>query len=466
MGPRGTPKIVCSLLSLLLTAASIAVAQEPQQSRQSSPVDQQMPGMQHRQQKPGAKQKPTMGAMQSGGMKMQTKSFSDYIRHHFSSGTSAEPNSTPSPMLMTTKGQWTLMFHGVAWLNELQQSGPRGGDKWFSTNWFMPMAQHDLGPGQLTLRAMLSLEPATVTERRYPELFQQGETAFGKPIVDGQHPHDFIMELGAFYDLNLGENTLLSFYAAPVGDPAMGPTAYPHRMSASENPMAALGHHLEDSTHIADDVITAGVTFKTVRLEASGFHGREPDEYRWDIDTGKIDSWSLRFTVNPAQNWSMQYSLAHLTSPEALHPDEDVRRMTASVMYNRPLTNGNWATTLIWGRNQDLGHYQVFNGYLAESTLRIGRQNFWGRIENVDRTNELILGENPEPPGFQEHFAARVQAYTLGYDHELGHVPHLSIALGGQLTLYGKPDFLNPIYGDHPLGGLVFLRLRPVSAGH
>ncbi len=405
--------------------------------------------------------------MQHGEMGMQPQSFLENVLHHAaSSGTSAEPNSTAAPMLMTMKGDWMLMFHGVAWLNELQQSGPRGFDKFFSTNWFMPMAQRRLGPGQLTVRTMLSLEPATVTQRRYPELFQLGETAFGKPIVDGQHPHDFFMELAALYDLKIGEDALVSFYAGPVGDPALGPTAYPHRMSAAENPMAALGHHQQDSTHIASDVITAGITYRNVRLEASGFHGREPDEVRWNIDSGKIDSWSLRLTTNPAQHWSLQYSIGHLTSPEALHPDEDVRRMTASIMYNRPLTNGNWATTLLWGRNQDLGHHQVFNSYLAESTLRLGRQDFWGRIENVDRTSELILGEQPEPSGFEEHFGARIQAYTFGYDHELGRVPHLSVALGGQLTLYGKPAFLTPVYGDHPIGGAVFLRFRPVSARH
>jgi len=463
MGARSTPQFLSLLVLCFLTFASgIAAAQETEES--VTPTDRQMPGMQHSHDKRGAhQQKQPMNVKQHARMKMQANSFIENILQHSSSGTSAEPDSTPAPMLMTTKGQWKLMFHGVAWLNELQQSGPRGHDKLFSTNWFMPMAQRNLGPGQLTLRTMLSLEPATVTARRYPELFQLGETAFGKPLVDGQHPHDFVMEVGALYDLKFGEHTLLSFYAAPVGDPAMGPTAYPHRMSAAENPMAALGHHLEDSTHIADDVITAGVTYKAVRLEASGFHGREPDEYRWNIDTGQIDSWSLRFTVNPAQNWSMQYSLGHLTSPEALHPEEDVRRMTASVTYNRPLANGNWATTLIWGRNQDLGHQQIFNGYLAESTLRLGRQNLWARIEDVDRGNELILGESLEPPGFEEHFAARVQAYTLGYDHEVGHVPHLSIAFGAQLTLYGKPAFLDPIYGNHPVGGVVFLRLRPVS---
>src|SRR5205807_1694897 len=194
------------------------------------------------------------------------------------------------------------------------QSGPRGYDKFFSTNWFMPMAQRRIGRSELTLRTMISLEPATVTKRFYSLLFQQGETAFGKPINDGQHPHDFFMELAALYDLKINSDTLLSFYAAPVGDPAMGPTAYPHRASASEDPIAALGHHLQDSTHIAADVITVGLTHKIFRVEASGFHGREPDEDRWDIDSGRIDSWSTRFTLNPARNWSMQYSLANLVS--------------------------------------------------------------------------------------------------------------------------------------------------------
>src|SRR5271169_3738243 len=201
-------------------------------------------------------------AQQSMKMNMSGKAttFFEEVELHDTSGTSAEPNSTPVPMLMTMHGDWMLMFHANVFVNDIQQTSPRGGDKFFSTNWFMPMAQRDLGPGLVTLRAMFSLEPATVTGRQYTLLFQQGETAYGKPIVDGQHPHDFLMEMAALYDWRLGEKTLLTLYAAPVGDPAIGPTAYPHRASAMENPLAALGHHQEDSTHIADDVVTVGFT--------------------------------------------------------------------------------------------------------------------------------------------------------------------------------------------------------------
>src|SRR5580693_8478204 len=276
------------------------------------------------------------GQMQGGVMNMQPQNLIQEIEHHASSGTSAEPNSTPTPMWMTMHGDWMLMFHANAFIVDEQQTSPRGGDKFFSTNWFMPMAQRQLGPGTLTLRTMLSLEPATITGRQYPLLFQQGETAYGNPIVDGQHPHNFIMEFGALYDWKLGEKTLLSFYAAPVGDPALGPTAYPHRASAEENPVATLGHHQQDSTHISDDVVTVGVTHGIARIEASGFHGREPDEFRWDINYGKIDSWATRLTVAPGKNWSGQYSYARIASPEALFPSEDQARTTASVMYDRP----------------------------------------------------------------------------------------------------------------------------------
>jgi Ni/Co efflux regulator RcnB len=408
-----------------------------------------------------------MQGMQHDSVDKKSEKFIDKILHHDTAGTSAQPNSINEPMIMRVWGKWMLMFHGTAFLNALQQSGPRGYDKAFSTNWFMPMAQRQIGRSQLTLRTMFSLEPATVTERFYPLLFQQGETAFGKPINDGQHPHDFFMELAALYDLPLGHNALLSVYAAPVGDPAMGPSAYAHRASASENPVATLGHHLQDSTHIADDVVTGGLAYKNARIEVSGFHGREPDEFRWDIDSGAVDSWSTRLTVQPGQNWSAQYSFAHLASPEQLHPGDDVQRMTASVSYNRPFAKGSWASTLLWGRNRTLQSGQIANGYLAESTLQFAEHNHvWTRIENVDRTSELLLGKQAEPPGFDEQFLARIQAYTAGYDHDFPLIPGLSTALGAQVTFYGKPDFITPIYGQHPVGVILFMRVRPIGSAH
>lgn len=447
---------LCILILGMLFFAPLLAAQQTDDKQKQHDM-QNMPGM-------DMGQMPGINMGSNSGMNMQPQTFVEEIMAHDTSGTSAEPNSTPTPMLMTTKDSWTLMFHANVFVLDEQQSGPRGGDKFFSTNWFMGMARRKLGPGSFTTRVMLTLEPATITDRRYPLLFQQGETAYGVPIADGQHPHDFIMEIAVLYDLKLGDKGLVSFYSGPIGDPALGPTAYPHREPASEDPVGALGHHQEDSTHIASDVATVGFTYGIARIEASGFHGREPDEFRWDIDQGKIDSWATRLTIQPGKNWSGQYSYGRITSPEALFPNEDQERMTASIMYNRPFANGNWANTLLWGRTRGLQDNSIFNSYLFESLVRFRTRNYtWTRIENADRSNELIVGENPLPPGFVEKPIGHVQAYTFGYDHDFDLIPNLASALGAQITTYGVSGILQPIYGSHPVGGAVFIRLRPFS---
>jgi hypothetical protein len=383
------------------------------------------------------------------------------ILRHSGSGTDLEPGSSVPPMLMKmTPSGWMLMLHGDVLVAEQQQTGPRGHDKLYSANWIMPMALHSFGAGQLTLRAMFSLEPATISGRYYPELFQQGETAFGKPIVDGQHPHNLFMELAGFYDRKLGDHALLSLYAAPVGDPALGPEAYPHRPSASEDPLAPLGHHLEDSTHIAWDVVTGGVAISGshlgARLEASGFHGREPDENRWHIEVGPVDSWAARLTVLPGRDWVGQYSLGHLHSPEALHPAEDVLRQTASLTWHHGFGSTIANGIAVWGRNHTLGATEVANGYLAEMTLWLNaRQSVWTRLENADRTTDLL----PVPPP-EETVVGRVPAYTFGYAHHIYGWSGGAAELGAQFTGYATPPRLTALYGDHPWGVAVVFKVQ------
>lgn len=371
------------------------------------------------------------------------------------------------------------MLHGNAFIADTQQhaANGRGGDKLFSTNWVMPMAQHAVfGRGQITVRAMVSLEPATVTGRFYPELLQQGETAYGRPIVDGQHPHDFVMELAALYDYRVGEHVLLSLYAAPVGDPAIGPTAYPHRLSASEDPIAALGHHQEDSTHIAFNVLTGGITYKMFRLEGSGFHGAEPTENRWALEPSPnghaLDSAAVRLTVVPTANVAAQYSIAQIASPEALAAGVNQLRQTASVMFNRSrgvhhdrtsmpgmdmatAATGNWATTVIWGQTRSSLTGLVENSYLLESLLKARRNYVWTRIEAAERTSELLT----LPPRV-ERSVGYVQAYTLGFDRDYRIGRHLLAAPGAQMTVYRTPDALVGTYGRAPFGAVGFVRMR------
>ena len=64
---------------------------------------------------------------------------------NLATGTSANPAAAQMPMLMEPLANWNAMFMGTAFVSDIQQSGPRGGDKLYSTNWFMASAEHRVG---------------------------------------------------------------------------------------------------------------------------------------------------------------------------------------------------------------------------------------------------------------------------------------------------------------------------------
>lgn len=399
-----------------------------------------------------------------------------------SSGTSIQPNSTSEsePMIHTSLGNWTFMFHANAFIVDVQQSGPRGTDKFFSANWVMPMFVRQFGRNSIGFRTMLSFDPITVTKRRYPELFQSGETAYGRPIVDGQHPHDLFMEIAGRYDFKLNEKAQFFVYGGPLGEPAIGPTAFPHRSSASENPFAVLGHHQQDSTHISNSVITVGFASGPLQLEASTFHGMEPNENRWNFDGGKPDSFASRLTLAAGKNVSGQFSIGRINNREALEPDLDTLRTTASLHHNVRFSPGHVSTSLIWGRNKDMESHgnRIFNAYTAESTVNFFNRNWvWTRIENVDRDRTLLVGGTPAATGIQlppkclslghcvdEEPIGRVQAYSIGYERELPlGISAVNVGLGAQFTTYGLTSQMKTVYGDRPAAFSVFLRIRPAG---
>jgi hypothetical protein len=378
------------------------------------------------------------------------------------SGTSANPAAFPAPMLMAQFGAWNAMFMGTAFVAGIQQSGPRGGDKLYSTNFFMASAGHSAGAkGAFETVLMLSLEPATIADRRYPLLFQTGETAYGLPLTDAQHPHNFIMALGFHYAYQLGEHTILDAYVAPVGDPALGPVAYPHRASAAELPEAPISHHWQDSTHIADDVVTLGIAHKKIKLEASGFHGAEPGENRWIVQAGPIDSWSARLWFFPSENWAAQFSAGRIAHPEALEPGDQVRT-TASLEYSKPIHGAAWSTSLIWGRNHSTATFRNLNSYLAETALPAGRKNWiTGRFELVDK-DELFSNQPDLAQQIDVLYGStfRIGACTIGYTRDIDLFRHIQTGVGANFSAYSLPAAIKPYYGNHPVGGNIFIRLR------
>jgi hypothetical protein len=380
------------------------------------------------------------------------------------SGTAWQPSSSPMHMWHKTAGEWLLMLHGEAKLGVNAQGGPRGVTKFESQNWLMPMAFRRVGRGTLQLRGMFSVEPLTFSGAGSPQLFQAGEVYKGQSIVDAQHPHDLFMELSASYTVPLGERATWYTYFGFPGEPALGPVAFMHRASASENPSAPLAHHFQDSTHISFGVFTTGFTYRWLKLEGSLFNGREPDDRRYGFEWGAFDSRSVRVSVAPSGNWTLQYSYGFLKNPEQLEPG-DTHRQTASVQYNRPLKRGNWATSLIWGRNREEHDGEVFrlNGYTAESTVNFLDKNYvYTRLELVDR-KELLRHDELHSLGFAEGFHPqfRIGAYTFGGARDVWNTEKWSVALGGDVTFYSKPRVLDALYGRNPTSYKFFVRIRP-----
>ena len=364
------------------------------------------------------------------------------------SGTSRLPGSDgPMRGLHVMSGDWMLMAHATVSAQYTDHSGPRGGDKFYATSMAMLTAERDMDWGRIQLKSMLSLEPA-MSARGYPNLFATGETAGGQPLVDRQHPHDLFMELAARVDFNTGFGTAF-LYGGPVGEPALGPSAFMMRQSARYNPEAPITHHWFDSTHITYGVVTAGIATPKFQLEASAFRGAEPDEQRWNIETPKLDSWSVRGTFTPSPRWAMQVSYGQIKQPEALHPGEDEHRTTASVHYS----NGKGLSAMAAFSAKRRVPGDTLTAWLAEANWDLDKHNtLFGRIENV--ANDELFPDHADPLHDQTF---RVSKFQLGYARRIPLGP-VELALGGSVAAYAKSAVLTPYYGAHPIGYTVFAR--------
>ena len=379
--------------------------------------------------------------------------YGSYPMTREGSGTSWQPDSTPMQGLMGMRGAWSGMLHGFANLLYDDQGGPRGDTQTFLTGMLMGMARRELHGGVLGLRLMLSGDPP-MGKRGYPLLFQTGETADGHaPLIDRQHPHDLLMEAAVSYSHALGAHGSLFVYGGLPGEPALGPDAFMHRLSGMDNPEAPLAHHWLDSTHVSWGVATAGAIWKGAKLEASAFNAREPDQFHYNIQTGPLDSYAVRLSLNPTRNLSLQASHGHLVSPEQLEPGIDIRRSTASLTYNAPLGQW-WQTTLAFGRN-DPSSGAASNAWLLESAVQLApAHTVFARLERVDK-DELF---QPGAALYGRTFA--IGKLSLGYIYDFWQAAGLSLGLGALISSYSYAAALDSGYGTHPTSFMVFARAR------
>jgi len=408
--------------------------------------------------------------MDNMAMMPMTSSFSlNLPMSRDGSGTSWQPDANPMAMYMIMKKNTMIMFHGAFFLRYTSQDvtneSNRGGSQFDAPDWMMFMLIHKLSDKDLiSFNSMFSLDYFTENGNAgYPLLFQTGETANGIPLVDRQHPHNLFSELAVNYTHSFTKDFDANIYIGYPGEPALGPEVFMHRLSAMDDPDAPIGHHWQDATHITFGVATIGFRYKIAKLEVSYFNGSEPSEQnRLGFDKPQFNSYSYRLSVNPNDNFSLQFSQGYLKSPEALEPNINVVRTTASIMHTKPFWHKNFiASSLVWGMNQNSNN-KTLQSFLAESDLHTKPITVYMRYEFVQKdADELQLLErfdNTDP-------TFNINAFTLGVNKVLLTEFRTDLSLGVQGTIDIPDNSLIPIYGNHPLSAEIYLKLSP-ALGH
>jgi len=434
------------LVSVVVVASGRLAAQTPDHGQHHPPAPPPQQPVDHRQH-----QQPATG------------SIIDLPHSREGSGTSWLPDFSPMYAIHGQYREWQLMGHGNAFVQYLNEGSDRGDDQFGSVNWGMGMATRSFGDARLGLRGMLSLEPFTINGCGYPNLLASGEVCDGHAIVDRQHPHDLFMEMAVQYDRPLSETVGLQLYGGLAGEPALGPVAFPHRISAMPNPIAPLSHHWLDASHITFGVFTGGVYGRQWKVEGSVFNGREPDDERYDFDFGALDSFSGRVWYLPNEHVALQVSAGHLAEAEAEIESGtrvDVDRVTASATYHRPLRDGSslWAATLAWGRNTE--EDVATNFVLAETNVTFDEQDSWyGRFEVGRKTaHDLDI-----------HGVAEDMTYTLskvqaGYTRYLESWNGWKPGVGATMSMSLVPSALDTVYGNRASFGIgLYVTLRPAA---
>jgi len=380
-----------------------------------------------------------------------TGALGAYPMERESSGTAWQPDSSEHSGIQVMSDDWTLMAHGVLNFVYDHQSGRRGDDKAFASGMLMGMARRSLGNGTVQFKAMISPDPL-MGKSGYPLLLASGETANGRDrLIDRQHPHDFFMELSGSVSQNIGAKSSLFVYAGLPGEPAFGPPAFMHREAIMDSPEAPISHHWLDSTHISFGVVTAGIVLDTVKFEVSRFNGREPDQHRWNIETGPLDSTAARLSWNPSRQLALQGSWGRFKDPEQLEQGVDQTRWSASLLWaNEVMPGWKAAATLAWGLKSSRGHSD--DALAAEASLKHAGWTLFGRGETTENREVTNVADGP---------ACRVGKVSVGAVRDFRIADHLSVGAGGLLAVNFVPDALARLYGGHNLtGAMGFVRVK------
>jgi hypothetical protein len=364
-------------------------------------------------------------------------------------------------------GHFSGMVMGNGFLVDSGVTGVRSRHSLAGPNWLMFVAGLDVASwNRVEIDGMLTIERWTFPSRGYALPLQIGEeNAQGVPYVDAQHPHSSPLMGLAFADVisfSHTQNRILRLWFAPRGASTDGPIPFMHRMSATFDPSAPLGHHIgQDAGHISSTVVAASVMFGPYTLEVSTFNGREPQPTEIDLPIGTPDSFAMRGIAQIGRRWMVSASFAYVDNPENDPTDTKVYRASASGYLNTDLPGG-WRAhlTLIYGGIANYDHTPWLNSLLAEGSFSDGLNNPFFRLEVLQRTpNELnvpVLAGQDSPQW--------VGSLTVGYSRKFASLWGFDFLGGLAGTLDFLPEQFQTAYGGPVVAvGRMFFEARLVK---
>jgi hypothetical protein len=378
------------------------------------------------------------------------------------------PASSPHEGYHATWGDWDFMVHGMVNLIYTAQPGPRGESGFAAPNHFMAMADHELWGGNIRVSVGASFDAFTESVTGKPQLLQNGEMYNGQENVDNQHRHPLITNLSATYvhPISFFDNGDWFCSAALVGDVSGVPMEY-HRASAKRFADVSLFHHGTTDKHIASSVLSCGVDYKHIRIAVATFHGQEPGSNPYAMYIGAPDSFAVSFQYLPTKNWALFLYYANIRHAERSEPG-DIKRFTAGVMYTLPLEGENdwWATTAIFTHDEKKSGSA--NMLVTESTLKRGKNYFYGRLEAGQKPASLLGTNTFGRPGRElSPFVSEqpeknllIGAGTVGYARTLWERKKVEFGIGADVTGYVVPNEVKKVYGSFPISGNVYLYLN------
>jgi len=225
-----------------------------------------------------------------------------------------------------------------------------------------------------------------------------------------------------------------------------------HQTGIDTRPLISPEHWLVKSHGVAQTFAIQPARMLT--FESSAYSSQGGGVVPGRPDALRIDSRSARLSFSPATDWVVRLSRGRVSSVDHLVAGDEIRRTAISAAYRRSFAEGDWETTLAWGRNSRKFREPTV-GYLIESAFRFdGVHTVFGRVEQVGSDEISRVNESMQRQLF------KMNKFTLGYSQDLRVSSSLSLDAGAFISRHFVPSNMESSYGSGPTAYMMFVRVK------